>query len=190
MKANSILVINPAITNLIYDNLKTVLKSMDVPEGIIGFFAGGLSKLMATIICYPLVWAKIQIQAQTRESKKHNFNTIATNSNNVSYKPLKNGYTNGKKRVSFQENIQKIGMNGNNHRSLSMSDVFMNTYKDEGVQGFYHGMSTKLIDASLTYAFLYSSKEKFVLYILIIMNFMAKKNKKIPIKTTQIKTSI
>ena len=65
MKASVILVVNPAIVQLFYGKIRKYLVSrFGFESSLIDFFAGALSKAMATMICYPLVRIKMNLQVK------------------------------------------------------------------------------------------------------------------------------
>jgi len=64
MKASAILVVNPALVQLFYSKIRQYLTSkLGHSSAAIDFFAGALSKALATVISYPLVLIKMNLQA-------------------------------------------------------------------------------------------------------------------------------
>eukprot|EP00483_Globobulimina_turgida_P000305 UN00305 len=150
MKASIMLVINPAFVQIFYARIRSYLTTrLGHTSVYIDFFAGALSKSIATIICYPLVRIKINLQAGPNDEDHlhvHDHNN----------KPMNGMIT--KKRVSFNGEI-KI------KKKRSMTDIFDSTMKEKGIFGLYSGLGPKLIQASLTNAITFASKEKFCVYV-------------------------
>ena len=57
-----------------------------------------------------------------------------------------------------------------------MSQIFSDTMKTKGWKALYEGMAHKLIHSSLTYAIIFSTKEKFVRYSFAFLLFLIAKN--------------
>jgi len=67
----SVLCINPSLTFLVFERLKHQLKVAGVPmTGFLIFQLGAVSKVIATIITYPLIVAKTQMQAVTARDRQ------------------------------------------------------------------------------------------------------------------------
>lgn len=63
MDASLILVINPAIVFYMYERIRKYMQiSMGRKTAIIDFAAGAIAKTIAAIVCFPLVFAKMNIQ--------------------------------------------------------------------------------------------------------------------------------
>ena len=65
MKASALLVVNPAIVQLLYAKIRRYLvRRLGRNSATIDLFAGALSKAIASVICYPLVRVKMNLQVQ------------------------------------------------------------------------------------------------------------------------------
>lgn len=63
MKASVLLVINPAIVQLLYGKIrKYLIHILGRKSAVIDFVAGALSKAIATVLCYPLVRIRMNLQ--------------------------------------------------------------------------------------------------------------------------------
>ena len=75
-----ILVINPAINMYCYEFIRHYLCNLlNTKSAAIDFFAGLLSKAIATIICYPLIYIKYNQQADNASDSKQSIMDIITN---------------------------------------------------------------------------------------------------------------
>jgi len=67
--------------------------------------------------------------------------------------------------------------NYHNEQTTSMSQILSSTIKSKGFLGMYEGLLAKVLHASLTYAILFSCKEKFSYYTFVFMLYFINKQK-------------
>ena len=119
---NIILVINPAINMYLYEYFTTDNIAMVYIFGenwtVIHFVSGLLSKLIATIICYPFIFIKNNQQSSQQQAEPK-----------------------------------------------TIRDILMNTYGEHGVNGFYKGFRTKLVQTTLNNALMFVVKEKVDVFV-------------------------
>eukprot|EP01084_Bolivina_argentea_P082545 149459_1 len=92
---NIILVINPAINIYCYEQTRQYLNILfGFKSGIIDFLAGLFSKIIATIICYPLIYIKyIQQVDNTCDKKQHVLNIVVNTYNRYGIRKFYSGLT-------------------------------------------------------------------------------------------------
>eukprot|EP01084_Bolivina_argentea_P231615 390545_1 len=155
MKASTILVINPAIVQLLYGRIRRYLISrLGKKSAAIDFFAGALSKAVATVICYPLVLIKMNLQAGNGSSSEMGNGVSVIHEDGEEGKDEEKT-PNGSKKVQFLKKKGPI------RKRTSMSDIFESTMREKGIFGLYKGLGPKLVHSSLSNAIVFSSKEKF-----------------------------
>jgi len=120
-----ILVINPAINMYGYELFTDYMTAIVGHDScFIDFAAGLLSKSIATMICYPLIYIKYNQQADNA------------------------AHTDSKR---------------------SVKDIVVNTWKHDGMEGFYKGIKVKLVLSSLNDALMFMIKEKVIIYTFAMM---------------------
>lgn len=151
IKPSMVLTVNPAITYGAYERLKSLLLLASSANGKltpgITFLLGAFSKMLATIVTYPYIMAKVRIQARSGD-------TDASESDSLP------GGQNGKTKPKAKQ--------------AGALDLLLRVLRKEGFVGWYQGMSAQIIKAVLSQALLFVSKEQFEHWALAIMVLFTK----------------
>ena len=156
---SSILTLNPALTFAIFDSLKARLLKLSgskVLTAAQAFLLGSLSKVIATVLTYPLMRAKSMLQAPKAKAAAAAASTNAT--------------TKAKDSGSVPKPPPERGI-------LS---VLRDVIEHEGIGGLYRGCSAQIFTAITKTGILLTTKEKIAAFAMaIVLLFDRKRRKKL-----------
>ena len=155
---SSILTLNPALTFAIFDSLKARLLKLSgskVLTAAQAFLLGSLSKVIATVLTYPLMRAKSMLQAPKAKAAAAAAATNATkakDSGSVPKPPPERG----------------------------ILSVLRDVIEHEGIGGLYRGCSAQIFTAITKTGILLTTKEKIAAFAMaIVLLFDRKRRKKL-----------
>eukprot|EP00927_Polykrikos_kofoidii_P008327 TRINITY_DN13457_c0_g1_i1.p1 TRINITY_DN13457_c0_g1~~TRINITY_DN13457_c0_g1_i1.p1 ORF type:complete len:342 (-),score=46.18 TRINITY_DN13457_c0_g1_i1:115-1101(-) len=157
--ANAVLALNPAIENTVFDQVKIIfLKRVKKSSLTIGqaFWLGALSKIIATAMTFPLIRAKVIMQAscgKTQDSK----NGLVIPTNGVA------GAFSG---------MQPSEVPGHDDVGLTAVQVMRDIVAEDGPLALWKGMTPQATKAVLSSAVAFAAKERIdVATRAVIMSF-------------------
>ncbi|KXN91652.1 Peroxisomal adenine nucleotide transporter 1 [Leucoagaricus sp. SymC.cos] len=153
LKPSLVLTVNPAITYGVFERVKSLVllardsNSTKMSPGL-NFLVGALSKTLATIVTYPYIMAKVRIQARSTKADDA---------------PEQNGLP-----------TPSHAPHHSRHKNIGAIGILTRVWKREGFLGWYQGMQAQIIKAVLSQGVLFTSKEQFEHWALLIMVFAAR----------------
>ncbi|GJE94591.1 mitochondrial carrier [Phanerochaete sordida] len=159
------LTVNPAITYGVFERVKSTVLIAAEKSGrtdlakngklapLMTFYAGSLSKILATIITYPQIMVKIKIQARAADAEE-----------------------------AEEEGEEKPKPNEFHHKHMkhaSSWQILHRVYAENGFLGLYQGLGAQLLKAVLAQSLLFLSKDQFERWALQIIFMLQKLRQRI-----------
>ncbi|CAE6413726.1 hypothetical protein ACGC1H_003000 [Rhizoctonia solani] len=181
IKPSMVLTINPAITYGAFERVKSIILASTSSSKLTpgkAFLVGALSKTLATVVTYPYIMAKVRLQAGSALGSE------LDDSNSESESELSEirGAEEGSLQASYAE-VTKSGYNATQvprpsrktaRPEKSAVRLLTKVLREDGVFGWYQGMSAQITKAVLAQALLFMLKDQFERYALVIMLFIRK----------------
>jgi len=166
-----LLVSNPIIQHFLYEQLRTRLllfhnrhrhmkgRSNERSTGsrhvvsssltpFEAFLLGAMSKMVATVVTYPLQLAQVLLRLQSNDNDTDNIGKYSKNEENEQAPP----------------NTNKNN-NSNTKAYKGMIDCLHQQFSQDGIRGLFQGMNAKLLSTVLTAAFTFLSYEQTLLLV-------------------------
>nr|XP_019046982.1 adenine nucleotide transporter [Kwoniella bestiolae CBS 10118]OCF25912.1 adenine nucleotide transporter [Kwoniella bestiolae CBS 10118] len=205
LKPGLVLTVNPAITYGVFERLKTYRLSRK-PEGQghgklgVGeaFWLGVSSKMLATVVTYPYIFAKVRLQAKaTPEELQYDAEhppltkteTGMGNDPTPSYASVASAPPAfGSATVDLPKETQTQGgrpglarqhSHKYHHHHRHALSLLKAVYREHGVRGWYKGLGAQIVKAVLCQGILFVSKDQFESYAWLLLVFFAKLRKRI-----------
>ena len=174
--ASLLLVSNPVIQFVAYEHLKNRLLSIIYQKnhmngGTVGgikrsslkpleaFILGAISKALSTVLTYPLQLAQTVLRVQKRGLQKALSANEETENGDVGLD------------VTGKETASADGASKNQHTTAtyrSTLDCLLKIYQLKGIEGWFAGMRTKLLQTVLTAAFTFLTYEQIIQVIMTV----------------------
>ncbi|GMK59380.1 hypothetical protein CspeluHIS016_0703950 [Cutaneotrichosporon spelunceum] len=138
LKPGLVLTVNPAITYGVFERAKTlILERTKQSKLTVGqsFFLGMASKTLATVVTYPYIFAKVRLQAgpEDHHCAEH----------------------------VHEDESYADAVKGTHRRPTGAIELLKQVYKEEGISGWYQGMSAQIFKAVLCQGILFVCKDRF-----------------------------
>nr|XP_019004964.1 adenine nucleotide transporter [Kwoniella mangroviensis CBS 8507]OCF68425.1 adenine nucleotide transporter [Kwoniella mangroviensis CBS 8507] len=202
LKPGLVLTVNPAITYGVFERLKSYrLSQKPQGGGKLGvgesFWLGVTSKMLATVVTYPYIFAKVRLQAKATPEEiqydaEHPLNpkekkqTDSTPSYaSVASAPPSFGSATVDLPKSQDPNVQRPGLTERkhshkyHHHHKHALSLLQSVYREHGLKGWYKGLGAQIVKAVLCQGILFVSKDQFESYTWLLIVFLTNLRKKL-----------